>query len=262
MPSALKSSDTYRDFLSTNGSLYQGFEQLIVTIHQPDFLPWLGFFYRWAKSDLYVVLDDVQFVRRGWHHRDRIKTRQGARWLTVSVEKKGKYTQQIKDVIIDRSSKWKHKHLKTIEAAYAQAPFFDEHIKNLKSIYDKDHEKLIDLNMDLLDYAASRLGITTPIVFSSSFGLESSKTQRLLDILRLTGGNVYLTGTGSTAYLKEEIFQDQGIRIWWQKDQMPVYQQLHGGFIEKLSIIDYLMMKSSMSWVSRDTVNPAILPRA
>ena len=108
---------------------------MIITIHQPDFIPWLGFFHRWAVSDLYIVLDDVQFLRRGWHHRDRIKTASGECWLTIPVRKKGRYLQQIRQVELDNDQIWRQKHLRTIEVAYKKAPNFDHCYVALKEIY-------------------------------------------------------------------------------------------------------------------------------
>ena len=98
---------------------------MIVTIHQPDFLPWLGFFDRWEKSDLYIVLDDVQFIRRGWQHRDKIKTSQGIKWLTVPVIKKNKYFQKINEVKINNSIDWRKNHLNIIEESYRKADNLD-----------------------------------------------------------------------------------------------------------------------------------------
>ena len=110
---------------------------MIVTIHQPDFMPWLGFFDRWARSDLYIALDDVQFLRRGWHHRDKIKTLQGVQWLTVPVEKKGKYTQKINEVKIAYETDWRKDHLKTIELNYKKAPNFSNIYKKIRDIYSR-----------------------------------------------------------------------------------------------------------------------------
>lgn len=219
---------------------------MLVTIHQPDFLPWLGFFDRWQKSDLYVVLDDVQFLRRGWQHRDKIKTKQGAMWLTVPVITKGKYHQIIRDVRIDNGTDWRHKHLRTIETNYRQAPNFDHCFEKTKKIYDKKHLSLINLNMDLLDLVAAELEITTPTVFASEYDINTTSTQRLVDLVGAVGGTHYLTGLGAMDYLDESLFHKNNIRVVWQKFQHPVYKQLHGEFIPKLSSLDYLMMEISL----------------
>ncbi len=218
---------------------------MIVTIHQPDFLPWLGFFDRWQKSDLYIVLDDVQYIRRGWQHRDKIKTPQGVKWLTVPVIKKGRYEQQVKDVEINNEENWRQKHLNTIQAAYKKAPNFNSVYHSIKEILSREHQLLIDLNIDLLKYCADMLQIETPFIFSSSFQENSKGTERLVRLVKAAGGNIYLTGLGSRDYLDEEAFNREGIEVCWQKYKQPVYPQLHKEFEKMLSIIDFLMMVSN-----------------
>lgn len=215
---------------------------MIVTIHQPDFLPWLGFFDRWKKSDIYVVLDDVQFLRRGWHHRDKIKTANGSIWLTVPVLKKGKYDQLIRDVRIDNSTNWCQDHLRAIEFNYKKAPNFGYCFKKMIEIYNRKHPFLIDLNMELLNFLASELAITTPTVFASEFNIKSKSTQRLLELVKSVNGSIYLTGMGSKDYLDESLFRKENIQVMWQEYTHTVYTQLHGKFIPMLSSLDYLMM--------------------
>jgi hypothetical protein len=215
----------------------------VVTIHQPDFLPWLGFFDRWAKSDLYIILDDVQFLRRGWHHRDKIKTPQGVIWLTVPTRKKGRFDQQIKTVEIAQSGDWRRKHLETIRMAYKKAPNFSRIFPQLEEIYQRAAIRLIDFNLDLLQLAASELEINTPIMNASELYTDSSSTQRLVQLLERVSGTVYLTGLGSRAYLDENLFVQANIDIWWQDFQHPTYPQLHGNFQPNLSVLDYLMMR-------------------
>ena len=215
----------------------------IVTVHQPDFLPWLGFFDRWSNSDLYIVLDDVQFIRRGWHHRDRIKTASGSLWLTVPIVKKGKYDQLVKDAKIDNSTDWQRTHLKTIEINYRKAPNFEHCFEKIKSIYDKRHSFLIDLNMDGLRFIAGELGIRKPLVFSSAYGVKATSSERLTELVKAVGGSGYLAGEGSKDYLDESLFQREGIKVIWQDFKEPLYKQLHGEFIPKLSSLDYLMMR-------------------
>jgi len=219
---------------------------MIVTIHQPDFLPWLGFFDRWQKSDLYIVLDDVKFLRRGWHHRDRIKTKDGARWLTVPVIKKGKYHQIIRDVKIDNRTNWRYKHLKAIESNYKKAPKFEHCFTKITEIYEKKHLFLIDLNMELLHLIASELGITTSNVFASDYDVKSTSTQRLVDLVKEVGGTGYLTGLGSRNYLAESVIEKENVKVIWQEFKEPVYRQLHGEFIPMLSSLDYLMMETNI----------------
>tara|TARA_B100000315_G_scaffold156179_1_gene144737 strand:+ start:1773 stop:2483 length:711 start_codon:yes stop_codon:yes gene_type:complete len=231
---------------------------VIVTIHQPDFLPWLGFFDRWEKSDLYIVLDDVQFIRRGWHHRDKIKTQNGIEWLTVPVQKKGRYYQTINEVRINNEENWRHKHLETIQAAYRKATNFDLVYGRLSEIYNRNHDLLISFNMNLLSLCSKMLGMNTPVVFASEFNVKSTGSQRLVDLVKSVGGEEYLTGTGSRDYLDEELFRKAGIGVCWQEFDHPVYKQLHGGFEKRLSALDFLMIatKSDIgNFKSKDNTN-------
>ncbi len=215
-----------------------------VTIHQPDFLPWLGYFHRWAKSDLFIILDDVQFIKRGWHHRDKIKTTRGSSWLTVPVKKKGRYLQKIKDVEIDNEQNWRLKHLRTIENTYKKAPNFDRCFAALKEIYAKEHSFLTEFNIELLMYLASEFTINTPLDYASKYNLDQTLTDRLVQLVKVVGGTTYLTGLGSKEYLDEASFQNAGIALEWQVFEHPAYQQLHGLFEPMLSALDYLMMTS------------------
>jgi len=214
---------------------------MIVTIHQPDFLPWLGFFDRWTKSDLYIVLDDVQFLRRGWHHRDKIKTQNGVQWLTVPVQKKSCYRQTIKEVKINNDENWCHKHLKTLQASYGKTPNFDLVYSRLRDIYNMDHDFLIEFNMELLRFCSKIFGIKTPIVFASEFNIKSTGSQRLVDLVLSVGGDKYLTGVGSRDYLDEELFKKAEIEVRWQEFEHPIYPQLHGDFEYMLSVIDFFL---------------------
>lgn len=217
---------------------------MVVTIHQPDFLPWLGFFDRWAKSDLYIVLDDVQFLRKGWHNRDKIKTAAGTQWLTLPTIKKGKYDQLINQVELNNQENWQRKHLGLIKSAYAKAPNFKEVFDIINRVYSDDHSKMIDLNMTLLREFASELDINVPYKFSSQFDIKSSGTRRLVDLATQVGADVYLTGLGSKSYLEEKEFLEKGISVQWQEFEPFVYEQLHGEFVPMLSILDFLMMRS------------------
>lgn len=217
----------------------------IITIHQPDFLPWLGFFDRWRKSDAYVMLDDVQYIRRGWQHRDRIKTQAGESWLTVPVVKKGRYEQQIRNTRIDNGQDWRTKQLRQIHDAYGKAPFFEQIYQGLQSIYERGHEFLLELNRNLLEWCAGLLGIDAPILLASDYDVSSTKTQRLVDLMLAVEGDVYFTGQGSRAYLDEDAFSRRGIRVLWHDMKHPVYPQLHGPFVPNLSVLDYLMMQGA-----------------
>jgi hypothetical protein len=216
---------------------------MIVTIHQPDFLPWLGFFERWRQSDLLILLDDVQFLRRGWHHRDQVKTTNGVTWLTVPTRKKGKYDQRINEVAIDNTQNWRRKHLRLIKSSYMHAPYFKTIFSELSQLYSEKHENLMDLNWDMLEWSRKRLDIRTTVQHASVFHITASKTQRIVELCRAVGADTYLTGMGAKDYLEKSQFETHGIEVMWHSFDHPVYPQLHGHFQPNLSVLDYLMME-------------------
>lgn len=212
----------------------------VACIHQPDFAPWLGFFDRLLDCDVFVVLDSVQFARRGWTHRDRIKTAQGAQWLTVPVVKKGRFDQAIREVEIDDARDWRTRHLATLATAYARAPFRDPVLTRLAAIYRSGHERLVDLNMAVLGWLMEALEITVEIRLASEMGATGAKSDLLVELCRRIGADVYLSGLGASDYLDEAAFAAAGIRVRWQDFRHPVYPQQHGPFIPMLSALDCL----------------------
>lgn len=220
---------------------------MIITIHQPDFIPWLGFFDRWRHSDLFIILDDVQFIRRGWQNRDKIKTPHGVQWLTIPVKTKGRYLQSINTVEIDDAWDWPDKHLALIRQSYAKAPGFALLYPELEKIYRADYKTLIDINMAFLRLFAKLMNITTPTVFSSIQRVEGVRSSRLVNLVKNNGGTAYLTGQGSREYLDQNLFEANGIQVVWQAFEHPHYAQLHGDFVFGLSGLDFLMMQPNGS---------------
>ncbi len=211
-----------------------------VCIHQPDFAPWLGFFDRLIDADVYVVFDDAQFLRRGWHHRDKILGPQGTQWLTVPVLKKGRYHQEIRDVKIDESTNWRRKHLQTLASVYGNRPGFESTHRQITEIYDRQHERLIDLNMDLISWLLKALDIEVQICMSSEFGIESTSTSRLVELTQALGGTTYISGLGAKNYLDEEAFRQQNIEVRWQEFLHPTWDQGQSTFLSMLSTLDTL----------------------
>lgn len=209
-------------------------------IHQPDFAPWLGFFDRLVDADLYVVFDDAQFLRRGWHHRDKILGPQGSQWLTVPVLKKGRYEQEIREVMIDDSSDWRRKHLKTLASVYGRRPGFDQVHQALQEIYHRRHTRLIDLNMDIIRWLLEVFNIPVEIRFASELKLKSRSTERLVDICRAYDATTYLTGTGARDYLDAHAFTQHNISVDWQEFHHPEWNQGRSSFLSGLSALDTL----------------------
>jgi hypothetical protein len=210
-----------------------------ICIHQPDFAPHLGFFHRLLLADHYVILDDVQFIRRGWQHRDKIKGKSESRWLTLSIQK-GNFHQKINEVLLATNTEWIEDNLNLLCDAYKNASHFDEVYSRVELIYRAGHTKMIDLNLDMIRLALDYFQITIPISYASQYKVEAKSTARLIKLIKVLEGGIYLTGTGSRAYLEETLFNEAGIRVRWQNFNHPLYPQLNGNFEPMLSCLDMI----------------------
>lgn len=215
---------------------------LTAAIHQPNFLPWPGFFYKWARSDILVLLDDVQFVRRGFSNRVKIKGPAGARWLTIPVVKKGRYHQMVKDVEIEKTPGWQKKIAGSVQACYAKTPYFKEYYPEFAAIIGKDYTYLADLNIALLERLARHLGVEKKMVRASQLpGVGGESSRHLVSICKAVGAERYLSGFGGQKYQDEQIFRANHIELLVYDFTPPVYPQLWGDFIPGLSTLDLLM---------------------
>jgi hypothetical protein len=215
---------------------------VIVACHQPNFLPWIGFFFKALLADLVVLLDDVQFARGfTWVNRNRLKCDQGELWLTVPVKKKGRGLQKISDVEVLDEGSWPRSFFQGISQNYAHAPYFAEHRAFLKELMQMRWRKLVDLNLAALYYLAGSLGIANNVVLQSSLHIHSKGSELLAKITKETGADVYLSPLVSKKYVDENLFAQQGITIQFFKFIPPVYPQLWGEFIYNLSVLDLLL---------------------
>lgn len=208
-------------------------------IHQPDFLPYLGFFHRLIDADLFIVLDHVQFSSSNWTHRDKIKTTGGVKWLTASLEKTPLGT-AICDVKLSQQYDWREQHLNKLEAAYKNAGYFEETFPLMKEIYRDGETLLANFNIHAIDCICKCLGIEIARVYSSEMHVEGNKTDMLISLLSQTDSTTYLSGVGARDYLQTESFESANIKLTWQEFDHPVYSQLHGDFAPYLSTIDVL----------------------
>lgn len=212
-----------------------------VSIIQSCYIPWRGFFDLIGRCDEYVVFDSAQYVKRHWHNRNKIKTANGPEWLTIPVVTKGRFEQRIDEVEIEKP--WADKHWRSIELAYARAPFFDELAPIVRGWYElaAKEPKLTDVNMIFLRGISDALGLSTRIVRDSAYEAEGEKTGRLLSICRATGATHYLSGPSAQAYFDEALFNAAGVVPEWMSYQgYAEYPQLHGAFEPAVSILDLM----------------------
>jgi hypothetical protein len=212
---------------------------VIVAIHQPQYLPWLGYFNKIYKADAFCYLDNVQYKKNEWQNRNRIKTVKGWQWITVPV--KYRFPQKIIDVKINNTENWRKKHLRTIITNYNKTPFFKDYIGIFEEIYSKDWENISDLNIHMIKSICDIINVVDKInVKSSNLDVSDDPTDRLIDICKLLGGDTYLSGRDGANYMNLERFKEREIKVVFQDFQHPEYHQLFDGFQSHMSIIDLI----------------------
>lgn len=217
-----------------------------VAIHQPQYLPWLGYLAKWAAADLFVFLDTVQYEKNGWQNRNRIKTPDGARWLTVPV--RARLGTRIADVSIDVEQPWPARHLRAIEGAYADAPYWPSVRDALGQLYAEPWDRLAPTAVASAQVLAQALGVTTETRLASSFVVDDDDpTGRLVALCKAVGADTYLAGGHGARYMDGKRFADAGIRVLYQAYSHPIYAQQHGDFVPFLSGLDLLLMHGDAS---------------
>lgn len=215
----------------------------IVTIHQPDFLPYLGFFDRLIKSNLLVVLDNVQFVKgskNAWQYRDKIKTPRGEEWITVSTLDAPLGT-KINNIFLNPDERWKSKMLGQIRQNYLRAPFFNEVFPLVENIILFKTDLFSKYSWNSIETIMKALEIEREIVFSSELEIEGQSNSLVAKIVEKLNGKYYLSGVGARAYFEPGEFDKRKIEVVWQEFVHPQYSQLHSNvFIPNLSVIDML----------------------
>jgi hypothetical protein len=209
---------------------------MIITIHQPQFLPWLGYFEKVARSDIFVLLDDVQFKKNEWQNRNLIKTSQGTQWLTVPTHYH--FPEKINEVKIDNNFDWRKKHLHSFSVNYAKAKFFKEIYNEFSLIYSYKTDSLSDFNIAIVLKSLELLDIQTEIIRSSDLQISGTSNERLISICKELKADTYLAGKGGQNYIDESLFRASNIKLVYQDYVHPVYPQLHGEFAGSLSVID------------------------
>ncbi len=221
---------------------------MIVAIHQPNYLPWLGYFYKIAHCDTFVFLDNVQYSKGGFANRNRIKTPQGESWLTVDVLTKNRQGQLIKDVEINNNAAWGSNHRKSLVQNYSCAPYFGKYSPYFSAVFRAKWEKLADMSIALAAITCRILGINkVKFVLASELGTTGESTQLLLNICQAVGADTYLSGPSGREYMDESLFTANGIGLTYTDFKHPVYAQLYGDFIPDMSIVDLLFNEGEKS---------------
>ena len=212
---------------------------MIVSIHQPQYLPWDNFFRKIKKSDYFIYLDNVEFQKNGLQNRNQIKTASGSTWLTVPV--KHNLGQKICDVEIDNSKNWRRKHWKTICENYSKSSYFNEFFLVFENIFKSSWINLSELNIKLISEILSILNIKTKMLKASSLNVDGNSSELIINLCKRVDCKTYLSGEGGKNYLELDKFEMAGIKVIFERntEQKP-YKQNHPnlGFVQNLSVID------------------------
>lgn len=222
----------------------------VMAAHQPNFLPYLGFFDKMLKTDVFVIRDEVQFTERDYHHRNRIRTdgpigkEPQCKWVRVPVTKERKHIRHImiRNEVKDRNVPWNVSMLRQIRSNYETSPFFSEHYPKLEAILSIKTDKLIDLNMRIIELLKGCFNITTEIVYASQLDYKKTNnaSEDLVRIAKALDAHIYLSGVGGRAYLNHDLFSIAGIDLQFQSYTHPTYHQRFSGFVPNLAAIDAL----------------------
>jgi WbqC-like protein family len=213
-----------------------------IAIVQSSYIPWKGYFDLIRAVDEFILLDDVQFTRRDWRSRNRIKSPHGPIWLTIPVNNKGRYTQAIQEVtVVDHE--WAARHWQAIRGSYLKAPFFCAYADRLEALFTNcRHERLSAVNHAFIVAICELLGISTKLSWSSDYTPRHGRMDRLIDLCRATGASEYLSGPTARDYIDLETFEAAGIRARFADySGYPEYPQPHAPFDHQVSVLDLLL---------------------
>lgn len=213
---------------------------MVVAIHQPEHLPWLGFVDKMRQCDAFVLLDCVQYEKNYFQSRNQVRTASGVAWVTVPVLTAGAFGQAIQDVRIANDQPWRRKINQTVAQHYRRAQFFRDYFPELEAIYARSHVLLAELNIALIEWIARAFGLRPRFVRASELGVEGRKSDLLVQICAKLSADVYLSGISGRDYLDERLFAEAGIRVRYQDFRHPTYRQCYEPFVPNMSSVDLL----------------------
>ena len=226
---------------------------MIVSIHQPAYLPWLGYFDKIRRSDLFLYLDSVQFQKGSFQNRNKIRSKDGPVWLTVPVEIKGKlHEHTLAQIAINNRIGWQAKHWSALKMNYSRAAYSADRLPAMYGFYEGSYEHLSELCWEMLVYFNRQLRISTPMQRTSAMAnVEGAKSELVLNLCRSVGATTYLSGALGRGYLDEKAFSTAGINIVYQSYQHPLYRQAYEGFEPAMGVIDLLLNEDDPGTILR-----------
>tara|TARA_B100000029_G_scaffold39240_1_gene36745 strand:- start:625 stop:1308 length:684 start_codon:yes stop_codon:yes gene_type:complete len=215
-------------------------------IRQPGYMPNIGFFKKIQSCEKFVFLDDSQFAKDKFDNRNKIRTLDGYRWITVPLQRPV-FGKNLNEIDISNEYDWRKEHKDLIFESYNKTDYFSSYWNSLKNILDKNFSKLIDLNLELIHFFMTELKISTETILSSDLKIFENKTQKLVSICSKLNATCYISGISGHDYLDENLFGEQKIKLIYENFIHPKYNQIHGDFIENMSIIDLVMNQGDTS---------------
>ena len=213
----------------------------IITAHQPIHLPWPGFFHKIAISDIFVWFDQVQYQKKEFDNRNKIKTPNGTEWLVTPVMSKNHFNTKLNQILIDITKNNKKKNLKKFIYAYNKAEYYNKYIKIIEKFYLHPWEKLSDMNRFFINSVLEELNIKTKLIEMSQINIQGKKDDLVLSMCKFLNTDIYIFGEEGKNYADPKKFENNSIKIYFQKYFSPMYKQLWGAFVNNLSIIDLMM---------------------
>lgn len=239
---------------------------MIVAIHQPNYMPWMGYFDKINKTDVFIFMDNVQYSKRSYINRVRIKTPYGIPWLTVPVETKGTLQQKIVKVKIANEQKWVRRHLRALRLSYGRSAYFAEYYPLIENVLSRRWDLLADLNIEIINSICKVLDMRRMFIRGCELEAKGSATDLLTNMVQAVKGDSYLCGGGAGAYQEDEKFAQNNLGLVYQDFRHPTHPQLFGDFLPGLSIIDalfnigakrvgQLLAESKESWKTKGKID-------
>jgi len=213
---------------------------MILTAHQPVYLPWLGLFHKISLAETFVYFDQVQYLPKDWMNRNKIRTKDGSIWLTIPVLRKGYRDLKTSEIEINNSTNWQKKHLRSISLNYKKSPYFENYIPFFEDVYSRKWEFLGDLNEYMLKWFLDELGIKVNFLNAKNFKFEGEKSSLILNMCKKLDASTYIFGTLGKDYANVHEFEKNNVKLIFQDYNHPKYSQLYSEFVSHLSVIDLL----------------------
>jgi len=213
----------------------------IVTMHQPNYLPWIGLFSKIKQADCFVIMDTFQYTKDGITHRNKVRTNAGSHYLTIPISKEFARS-KIKDVELPSDGKWREVHYQTIYQNYLKTDFFKYHADFFKELYQKDFHFLWQINVNIIRYLLKCFETNVEIIVASDLNLspDLKHTDMIIAVLKSIGATMYLSGPSGKGYLEVEKFRQNNVNYGFARFKHPVYKQRYPGFEPNLAAIDLL----------------------